>query len=442
MHEQFASHERGSQHGFRGQYAARLSTHGRTRVLAGDANADSPRRDARGGFFQTPVSSSDGRRVGPREFVLAVRDARAADGSKRYPLDVRTNCHVTRVLFDRPAAARDDDHDGPPRAVGVEFLDGAHLYRASPRARAARPGVPGSVAARREVVVAGGAYNSPQLLKLSGVGPADELARFGIPLVKDLHGVGANLQDHIEVAVQARVPANFSVFGRCTFGAAGDPCLARWERPGLLGGRGPYASNGLPASMLFRSSAAAEYYVFGFGGPVDFRGYYPGYGADVTARKDTFSWVMLKTHPRNRNGSVALRSADPLDVPLITFRYLDTGGGDGAADVAALREGVRLARDALARQLVPVREVLPGAGVRSDADVDAYIRDTAWGHHAASTCAIGPDGDPMAVLDSSFRVHGVDASVFPRIPGAFTAVPTMMVAEKAAYVMLQQLKRG
>ncbi|KAM4067273.1 GMC oxidoreductase [Hirsutella rhossiliensis] len=412
-------------------------------VLAGDANADSAQRDRDGGYFQTPISSRGGQRVGAREFIVAVRDAKKSDGSKRYPLDVRTNCHVTKVVF--------DESGSEPRATGVEFLDGAYLYRASPRSRTAAQGIPGSVTARREVIVAGGAYNSPQILKLSGIGPAQELTRFGIRVVKDLPGVGANLQDHYEVAVQGRLPTNFSTFHGCTFGpsAAEDPCLRKWEHPlPLIGSRGPYVSNGLPASMLFKSSAASEYDTFVFGGPIDFRGYYPGYGVDITARKDLFTWAILKGHPRNRAGSVTLQSADPLDMPRITYNFFDTGSGDAAADVRALREGVRLARDAFRRQLVPVAEVLPGAGIQSDEDIDAYVRDTAWGHHASSTCPIGADGDPMAVLDSSFRVRGVrglrvvDASVFPRIPGTFTAVSTYMVGEKAADVMLQQMERA
>lgn len=412
-------------------------------VLAGDANADSARRDRNGGYFQTPLSSSHGQRVGAREFIVAVRDAKNPDGSKRYPLDVRTHCHVTKVIVDE--AGRE------PRATGVEFLDGAYLYRASPRSRTAAQGIPGSATASREVIVAGGTYNSPQILKLSGIGPADELTRLGIRVVKDLPGVGANLQDHYEVAVQGRLPANLPTFRGCTFGpaAADDPCLRKWEHPlPLIGSRGPYASNGLPVSMLFKSSVASEYDTFVFGGPVDFRGYYPGYSVDITARKDVFTWAILKSHPRNRAGSVTLQSADPLDVPRITYNFFDTGSGDAAADVRALREGVGLARSAFRRQLIPVAEVLPGAAIQSDQEIDAYVRDTAWGHHASSTCPIGPDDDPMAVLDSSFRVRGVtglrvvDASVFPRIPGTFTAVSTYMVGEKAADVILQQMERA
>jgi len=222
---------------------------------------------------------------------------------------------------------------------------------------------------------------------------------------------------------------------------------AKWQNPIL--NRGTYASNGLAVSMLFKSSASAtsEYDAFVFGGPVNFRGYFPNYSVNVTARHDIFSWAILKSHPRNTAGSVTLRSADPLDVPHIVYNYFDTGIGDSAADLQALRESIGLARDAFKRQLVPVSEILPGSEVKSKEQIDTYIKDTAWGHHASSTCPIGRSDDPMAVLDSSFRVYGVkglrvvDASVYPRIPGTFTAVSTYMVGEKAADVILSQLAK-
>lgn len=410
-------------------------------VLAGDANADTAKRDQDGGYFQTPISAAGGKRVGSREFVVAVRDAKKPDGSKRYPLDVRMNCHVTKVVF--------DESGDEPRATGVEFLDGAYLYKASPRHKSADKGVPGSADAKHEVIIAGGSYNSPQILKLSGVGPKDELAKFGIKVVKDLPGVGTNLQDHYEVAVQGTVPVDFAALYGCTFAddPADDSCLWKWQNP-FLGNRGTYASNGLGVAMLFKSSASAtsEYDVFVFGGPVNFRGYFPDYSINITARHDLFSWAILKAHPRNTAGSVTLRSADPLDMPHIVYNFFDTGAGDSSADLRAIREAVALARDAFKRQLIPVREVLPGADITSDAAIETYAKDTAWGHHASSTCPIGPDGDPMAVLDSSFRVRGVsglrvvDASVYPRIPGTFTAVSTYMVGEKAADVILSQIK--
>ncbi|EAQ88466.1 hypothetical protein CHGG_05085 [Chaetomium globosum CBS 148.51] len=402
-------------------------------LLAGDLNADSERRDHNPHYYQIPIATNNGARTGAREFIVSVRDARNKDGSKKYPLDVRLNCHVTRVVFDTTVS--------PPRATGVEFLDGAHLYRASPLSRSARAGTPGSATASREVIVSGGTYNSPQILQLSGVGPAAELARFGIPLVADLPGVGTNLQDHYETAVTAKVPKDWPALKGCTFqfNNTHDACLDRWQNP-VLGDRGTYASAGLSVAMLHKSSASADgsFDTFVFGGPVNFAGYYPGYSYDASAEHNWWTWAVLKSHPRNTAGSVTLRSADPLDPPDVLYNYFDTGSGDAGADLQAMYEAIELARRALRRQPVRTNEVLPGAEFNTQEEVEQYVKDGAWGHHASSTCPIGVDGDPMAVLDSQFRVRGVqglrvvDASVFPRIPGTFTAVSTYMVAEKAA----------
>uniref|UniRef100_A0A8H7N1H0 Glucose-methanol-choline oxidoreductase N-terminal domain-containing protein n=1 Tax=Bionectria ochroleuca TaxID=29856 RepID=A0A8H7N1H0_BIOOC len=409
-------------------------------LLAGDANADSPLRDKSPGYYQIPISTDKASRIGPREFVVSVRDAKNSDGSKKYPLDVRMQCHVTKVVF--------DESEDPPRAIGVEFLDGAYLYAASPRSKNAGPGKPGSAMASREVIISGGTYNSPQILKLSGVGPKEELERFGIPVIVNLPGVGANLQDHYEVAVQGRTPKDFVALDGCTFGFDGleDSCLERWENP-VLGDHGTYASSGLGVTMFYPSTATAagDYDTFIFGGPVNFRGYFPQYSINVTVEHDWFTWAILKGQPRNTAGTVTLASADPLDVPVITYNYFDTGSGDSSADLQAISEAIRLARDAFDRQPVPIREELPGENVQSQEDIEQYIKDTAWGHHASSTCPIGTDDDPMAVLDSKFRVRGVkglrvvDASVYPRIPGTFTAVSTFIAAEKAADDILDEL---
>lgn len=407
-------------------------------LLAGDANSAANHRDTSPGYYQVPLASDESSRNGPREFVTIVRDAKNADGSKKFPLDIRMNCHVTKVTFDKST---------PPRAIGVEFLDGKYLYSASPRSKTAGKGTPGSAAASREVIISGGVYNSPQILKLSGIGPAEELQKFGIKVISNLPGVGTNLQDHYETAVQGHVPKNFTALDGCTFNHGDDPCLDRWNNP-VLGNHGIYSSNGFGAAMLYKSSVTADdsFDVFVFGGPINFRGYFPGYGVNITERHDWFTWAVLKAHPRNTAGTVMLRSADPLDMPDITFNYFDTGSGDYQKDLEAITEAIGVARGAFDRQLVDVSEVLPGDDIKTDEEIHDYIKNTAWGHHASCTCPIGSDDDPMAVLDSNFQVRGVsglrvvDASVYPRIPGTFTALSTFLVAEKAADVILDAAK--
>ncbi|KAI9148277.1 Oxygen-dependent choline dehydrogenase [Paramyrothecium foliicola] len=409
-------------------------------LLAGDLNSNSEDRDKKAGFFQVPLTTTgDGVRNGAREFVLSVRDAKNSDGSKKYPLDVRLNCHVTKVVFDKSV--------NPPRATGVEFLDGAHLYRASPRSARAAAGVKGTAKASREVIVSGGSYNTPQILKLSGVGPAEELNKFGIPVIANRPGVGTNLQDRYEVVVGGELPANLSLLDGCTFSTFGqaDPCLERWKQPNLLGDRGVYQTSGATAAMVVPSTQTqnGDFDLFIFGSPAKFTGYFPGYSVDALAEKDRFTWIILKAQTRNKAGAVTLRSADPLDVPDIQFNYFADGANE---DLQAVYEGLKLGREAFARQFVDVTEQIPGEKVQSEADLKKYIRDTAWGHHASSTCPIGTDSDPMAVLDSKFRVRGVqglrvvDASVFPSIPGTFIAAAIYTISEKAALDILADVK--
>ncbi|KAL9105421.1 MAG: hypothetical protein Q9227_009414 [Pyrenula ochraceoflavens] len=406
--------------------------------LAADANADSGSRDSTPALYQIPIASANGARNTVRDFLTSIAGATNADGSKKYPLDIRLNCLVTKVNFDNTTSG------ALPQATGVSFLEGKSLYRADPRSGVSS-GTSGSATASREVIVAGGSYNSPQILKLSGIGPAQELQSFGIPVIKDLPGVGTNLQDHYEVSVQASMPQNFSILDGCTFDESpSDVCLQQWKSGTIAADRGAYAASGFVAAMYIKSSASPDgnYDEFAFGGPVNFRGYFPNYSVNATAPRNWFSWALLKSHPRNNAGTVKLRSADPRDVPEIQFNYFDTGTGDYQADLQTITESIEIARYAFGNQSLPFTEILPGADVQSQEDIESYIKNTAWGHHCSSTCAIGADDDAMAVLDSSFRVRGVeglrvvDASVYPKIPGTFTLLSTYLVGEKAADVIL------
>lgn len=285
--------------------------------LASDANADTPLRDSTQALYQIPIASLDGARSGVRDFIVSVNNAVNADGSKKYKLEIRTHCLATKVNF---------DSSNPPKATGISFLNGQSLYRADPRSGMASAGTPGSATASREVIISGGTYNSPQLLKLSGIGPAAELQRFGIPVVKDLPGVETNLQDHYEVAVQGTTRTDFNVLKGCTFGTSdnSDPCLKKWHNGKKALTRGTYVSNGFVAAMFIKSSQSADgnYDELAFGGPLNFRGHYPGYTVDATAAKNSWTWALLKAHPRNTAGTVRLASANPRDTPKISFNYV------------------------------------------------------------------------------------------------------------------------
>ena len=417
---------------------------GLAQVLLLDINRYTPDRDSTEGIYQVPIAVSDGKRNGAREFIVATAGATNADGSKKYHLDIRLNCLVTRVRFEPGQGA-----GSKPKAIGVDFLDGKSLYRADPRSDGKSAGIPGRVNATKEVILAAGAFNTPQLLKLSGIGPRTELESFQIPVLVDLPGVGTNLQDRYEVPVIAKTDTDFALTTKCTFNTPGepDPCLSQWQNSA---DRGIYASNGIAIAVVKKSSVSArDADLIVLGAPIYFKGYYPGYSDDATRDKRHWVWLTLKAHTRNHAGTVKLTSADARDTPQIDFNSFGTGSTAneaGQLDLQALAEGIALSRKMYA-SLIPLdgsfSEVWPGPGVQSNEEVKEFIQNEAWGHHASCTCPIGAASDPNAVLDSKFRVRGVDglrvvdASVFPAIPGTFIAVPTYMISEKAADVILQ-----
>jgi choline dehydrogenase len=207
-----------------------------------------------------------------------------------------------------------------------------------------------------------------------------------------------------------------------------------------------YGSNGAALALVAKSAPTKpEPDLFCMALLARFEGYRPGFSELIGGPGEMLTWAILKAHTENRAGTVRLRSADPLDVPLVNFRYFEEGSDAAAEDLAAVVAGVRFVRSLTAPLIASgliAEELAPGPAVASDAQVADYVRDTAWGHHASGTCAIGADGDANAVLDSAFRVRGtqglrvVDASVFPRIPGFFIASAVYMAAEKAADAIL------
>lgn len=374
--------------------------------------------------WYTPMTTRDRRRVGTRERVLDVHDRPPANGGR---LEIRSHCLATKVLL-----------NAGNRAYGVEYRAGAHLYRASPLATA-RPAAPRSARARREVILAGGAFNTPQLLMLSGIGPKAELEALGIPSRIDLPGVGRNLQDRYEVSVVNTLARDWDALAGARFDRT-DRLWRDWQAGG-----GMYVSNGAALTVAKRSpgvrSGPRDLFFMALLAP--FRGYYPGYAKAIVGQHDALTWTILKARTANRGGRVSLRSADPLDPPAINFHYFEEGGADARGDLDALVHAVQFAR-AMAAPLkaggLIQSEAEPGDAVATPAQIERYVRDNAWGHHASCTCPIGPR-DQGGVVDGDFRVHGVsglrvvDASVFPRIPGFFIACAVYMVGEKAADVI-------
>jgi choline dehydrogenase len=468
-----------------GDFTSLLSTYATNPgLLVRDANSNAPGRDATQGLFSIPLSTHDSARNGPREFIHETIE-------QGYPLTVKTGAFVTRVLFqnnidtvttagaaamtprgnspssaDRvrgsgqlgPSAETQTslDETGPRgfdtrlRAVGVEYIDRPHVYQADPNKVDATSAPRRVVRARREVILAGGAFNTPQLLKLSGVGPAAELQQFGIPIQVDLPGVGTNLQDRYEVTVIAQADQNFAVLNGCTFATFfPDPCLDAWT----AGQDTVYNGIGLYGAGIVKSTQAdLDPDLIAYGSTYYFKGYYPNYLRDVAGpdfQPHWWTWGILKGHTRDMAGTVQLRSADPLQRPKIDLHYFDEGTtANGAAekDLEAMAEGVEWVRRTIAKanelHAGAMTEVWPGPTVQTHAQIRQWVKDQSFGHHASCSCKIGAPNDPTAVLDTDFRVRGirglrvVDASVFPKIPGLFIVAAVYMMSEKAVDAIL------
>ena len=279
--------------------------------------------------------------------------------------------------------------------------------------------------ARREVILCAGAINSPQLLMLSGLGPADALREQGIEVVKDLPGVGANLTDHLGLFVRQVCTRPVSLqrytrrLGRLQVGL-------RW----LLFKSGVGASNIWEASGFIRSRAGVQWPDL----QLDFMPLAMEDYVAATRIAEGFQTHCGPLRPKSR-GSVGLRSASAHDKPLIRYNYLEHED-----DRAVTRTAVRLAREIHAQPAFdPYRgpELAPGPQCHSDDEIDAYMREAAITvYHLTSTCRMGNDAG--AVVDAECRVHGieglrvVDASIMPQITSSNTNAPTIMIAEKAA----------
>jgi choline dehydrogenase len=319
---------------------------------------------------------------------------------QRANLEVRTHALATRILFEGR------------RAVGVRYR---------------RDNLRHEVRARREVIVCGGPINSPQLLKLSGVGPGEELADLGISVVHDLEGVGENLQDHLEFYFQVAAREPITLYSQ----------MSLWRRA-LIGGRWLLTRGGLGSSNHFetggfiRSRAGVAYPDIQF----HFLPLAVSYDGSSLAREHGYQAHVGPMRSRS-TGWVRLRSAEPLDKPMILFNYMSR-----QEDWAEMRACVRLTREIFAQHAFDRyrgREIQPGEGVTSDAQIDAFIRaKVESAYHPSCTCRMGNPADALAVVDPQARVIGlealrvVDSSIMPAITTGNLNAPTIMLAEKAA----------
>jgi choline dehydrogenase len=350
------------------------------------------------GFFQT--TTRRGRRASSAYSYL-----RPAKG--RGNLHIETSALAQRIVFE------------DKRAKAVE-------YRQNGRLRTAR--------ARKEVLVCSGAYNSPQLLQLSGVGPADLLKTHGIEVVLDSAGVGNDLQDHLQVRVVTRCAQRITLNDVVNHPVRRAMAGVRWA----LARSGPLTIAAGTSGAFFKTNPRLA--------TPDIQIHFIPFSTDKMGENlhsfSGFTASVCQLRPESR-GSLKIRSADPGDPPEIRINYLAT-----ETDRAAFIDGMRILRNILAAPALKnycVEEVYPGADVTSDEDVLDFCRKTgSTVYHPTSTCRMG--NDPMAVVDQRLRVRGieglrvVDASVMPDLMSGNTNAPTIMIAEKASDMILEDAR--
>ena len=322
------------------------------------------------------------------------------DAVKRANLTVIQHALATQIMFEGT------------RAVGIAYEQGGQRH-------VARAG--------REVILSGGPINSVQLLKLSGVGPAAELADHGIAVIADRPGVGANLQDHLEFYFQMACTQPITLFGKANL--LGKAMVgAEW----LLRRTGPGATNHFESCGFIRSRAGIRY-------PDIQYHFFPmaiNYDGSSLATEHGFQAHVGPMRSKSR-GTVTLRSADPHDKPLIRFNYLSHPD-----DWTEMRACVRLTREIFQQPAFAPwrgREIQPGADCITDKQIDAFIASKVESAlHPSCTCRIGRADDPLAVVDAELRVIGVqalricDSSVMPSLTTGNLNAPSIMIGEKGA----------
>jgi choline dehydrogenase len=342
--------------------------------------------------------------------LTITRDGKRASTARAYldPASRRPNLTVVTGAVTQRVIVEDK------RAVGVEYRQGKALL---------------TVHAAKEVILSGGSYNSPQLLMLSGIGPAAHLREHGITVVHDLPGVGRNLSEHPRIPLHFTLKKPVSFLNQLRFDRAA-LSTARW----FLTGKGAFASQVNSCNIIVRTrKELAQPDIQLWSNPVrmDAHLWFP---LLRKRQEDRITADVILLHPYSR-GWVELRSRNPEDPVAITLNnFADP------ADLRTGREGIRLARRiyrTAPQSELTGREVTPGEDCQSDEALDAHIRAQAQvTQHPVGTCSMGIGA--MAVVDPQLRVHGiaglrvVDASVMPTVPGANTNAPTIMIAERAA----------
>jgi choline dehydrogenase len=327
--------------------------------------------------------------------------------SKRRNLSVLTNALATRILL------------WGREAVGVEYRQLGQTQR---------------ITARREVILAAGVFNSPQLLELSGIGAANHLTSVGVPVVHENPGVGENLQDHFMVGM---------MIGCCKPVTLNDIMKSPWRRTAmfvryLLFRKGPLSESALHAGAFLRSDSSLA--------TPDLQLNLATWTVDDSGRSRArlhrfpgFNIGIVHLRPESR-GSAHIRSADPLAPPAIRFNFFQSEGDQGTM-VRALRMVREITRQPAMASYVE-EELMPGRNVQSDADIVEFCRERGRSClHPASSCKMGTDG--QSVVDHRLRVHGlsrlriVDGSIMPVLVAANPNAVTIMIAEKGAHMILE-----
>src|SRR5215469_4613479 len=366
-------------------------------AAAGHPTTEDYNGEQQEGFARWQATIRDGRRCSAAVAYLRPALARAA-------LTVETDALATRVVLNQR------------RAIGVEYLKGGERVTAH---------------AEREVILAGGVINTPQLLMLSGIGDPDDLRSYGIPVEAPLRGVGRNLQDHISAAILWRRTEPGPLHAKM-----------RLDRIAVDLAKTYFFGSGISAELpggvmaFLRSPLAGvlpDVQFLFVAAPLTARPYLPPF---TQGYADSFACRAVVLRPESR-GRLDLVSTDPRRPMRIRQNFLST-----EKDWATLRAGLRLARD-VAKQ-APLHpfiagEIAPGTDKTSDRDINAHIRATGISvHHPLGTCKMGAEDDPAAVVDGELRVFGVerlrvvDASVMPDMVGGGINAPIIMMAEKAA----------